>query len=384
MLLRAHFKNLITLGLVVAGLSIAACKQKTAAAPPPPEVGVVTMQAERLALTMELPGRTSAYLVAEIRPQVNGIIQKRLFQEGALVGAGSILYQIDPAQYQAAYEQAQAALAMAEANLPPARSRAERLKGLAEIHAVGQQDADDAAAALQKAEAGIAQARAAVQNARINLDYTPIKSPIAGRIGRSAVTAGALVAAYQPVPLAVVQQLDPIYVDVTQSSSELLRLKRALAGGRLAQDQEAKGRVKLLLEDGIPYPLEGILKFRDVTVDPSTGSVTLRIVFPNPDNILLPGMFVRAELEEGIAEQAILVPQQGVSRDFKGNPIALTVNEAGQVEQKSLELDRPVGDRWLVVKGIAAGDRIIVEGLQKVRPGAVVTAVPYAPGTPAK
>jgi membrane fusion protein (multidrug efflux system) len=223
-----------------------------------------------------------------------------------------------------------------------------------------------------------------VQNARINLDYTPIKSPIAGRIGRSAVTPGALVAAYQPVPLAVVQQLDPIYVDVTQSSAELLRLQRALAGGRLAQDKEAKGRVKLLLEDGTPYPLEGILKFRDVTVDPSTGSVTLRIVFPNPDIILLPGMFVRAELEEGIAEQAILVPQQGVSRDFKGNPIAFTVNEAGQAEQRSLQLDRAVGNRWLVAQGLAAGDRMIVDGLQKVRPGAAVTAVPFTAAGPAQ
>jgi membrane fusion protein (multidrug efflux system) len=193
-----------------------------------------------------------------------------------------------------------------------------------------------------------------------------------------------LVAGYQPVPLAVVQQLDPIYVDVTQSSAELLRLRRALEGGRLAQDQDAKGRVKLLLEDGTPYPQEGILKFRDVTVEPSTGSVTLRIVFPNPDNMLLPGMFVRAVLEEGVAEQAILVPQQGVSRDFKGNPVALIVNASNQVEQKALELDRAIGDRWLVVGGLAVGDKVIVEGLQRVRPGATVTAVPFTAATHAK
>ena len=378
MALRDSFKLLITAIVVSAGLLTAACKQQVAAAPPPPEVATVTVQTERLVLTMELPGRTSAYLVSEIRPQVNGIIQKRLFQEGASVRAGEVLYQIDPAQYQAAYEQAQAALAMAEAGLPSARSRAERLRGLAEIHAVGQQDADDAAAALATVEAQTAAARAAVQNARINLDYTPIKTPIGGRIGRSAVTPGALVAAYQPIPLAVVQQLDPIYVDVTQSSAELLRLQRALEGGRLAQDPEAKGRVKLLLEDGTPYPQEGTLKFRDVTVEPTTGSVTLRMVFPNPGMLLLPGMFVRAVLEEGVSEQAILVPQQGVSRDFKGNPIALVVNEAGQVEQKSLELDRAIGDRWLVSRGLGAGDRVIVEGLQKVRPGMTVTVVPAA------
>jgi membrane fusion protein (multidrug efflux system) len=345
-------------------------------------VAFVTVQPERLALTMELPGRTSAHLVAEIRPQVNGLIQKRLFEEGATVRAGDVLYQIDPAPYQAALEQAEAALAMAEAALPAARSRAERLKGLAEIRAVGQQDYDDASAALQRAEAGVAQARAAVQNARINLDYTPIKSPITGRIGRSSVTPGALVTAYQPVPLAVVQQLDPIYVDVTQSSAELLRLRRALEGGRLAQDQEAKRRVKLILEDGTAYPLEGTLQFRDVTVEPTTGSVTLRMVFPNPDLVLLPGMFVRAELEEGVAEQAVLIPQQGIARDFKGNPVALTVNDAGQVEQKALELDRAVGDRWLVAKGLTAGDKVIVEGLQKVRPGAAVRAVPFVPGVP--
>jgi len=377
MSLRAHSKRLITLVLIAGGLFSAACKQRAAAAPPAPEVGVVVLQPERLVLTTELPGRTSAYLVAEIRPQVNGIIQKRLFEEGAMVGAGDILYQIDPAPYRSAYDQAEAALRMAEANLPAARSRADRLKGLAEIHAVGQQDYDDAAAALQKAEAGVAQARAAMENARINLDYTPIKTPIAGRTGRSSVTPGALVAAYQPVPLAVVQQLNPIYVDVTQSSAELLRLRRALQSGRLTQDGETQRRVKLLLEDGTSYPQEGTLKFRDVTVEPSTGSVTLRMVFPNPDYLLLPGMFVRAELEEGINDGAILVPQQGVSRDFKGRPIALVVNASGQVEQRDLELDRAVGDRWLVAKGLAAGDRVIVDGLQKVRPGAAVTAVPF-------
>ncbi len=380
MLLCDCSKHLIIVGLISAGLAMTGCKQRTGGAPGPAEVATVTIQSERLVLTTELPGRTSAYLVAEIRPQVNGIIQKRLFQEGAEVRAGDLLYQIDPAPYQAAFDQARAALAVAEANLPAARSRAERLKGLAAIHAVGQQDYDDAAAALQAAEAGAAAARAAMENARINLDYTPIKSPISGRTGRSSVTVGALVAAYQPVPLAVVQQLDPIYVDVTQSSAELLRLRHALESGRLTQDGETQRRVKLLLEDGTPYAQEGTLKFRDVTVEPSTGSVTLRMVFPNPAHMLLPGMFVRAIVEEGVNERAILAPQQGVTRDHKGNPIALLVDPAGKVEARGLELDRAIGDQWLVAKGLSPGDRLIVEGIQKVRPGDAVREVPLDAG----
>jgi membrane fusion protein, multidrug efflux system len=345
----------------------------------PAEVGVVTIALERVVLTTELPGRTSAFLVAEVRPQVSGIIQQRLFSEGGDVKAGEVLYQIDPAQYQAAFDQAKAALAVAEANLPAARSRAERLKGLVEIHAVGQQDYDDAAAALAQSEASVATGRAALEGARINLAYTPIKTPISGRIGRSSVTVGALVAAYQPVPLAVVQQLDPIYVDVTQSSAEVLRLRRAFGSGELKQDEEAQSKVKLLLEDGTPYPLEGSLKFRDVTVDPTTGSVTLRMVFPNPNQTLLPGMFVRAVVEQGTDQAAILAPQQGVTRDVRGNPIAWIVGKDGKVEQRSLEVDRAIGDKWLVTRGLAAGDRLIVEGLQRVRPGVPVSAVPFVP-----
>jgi membrane fusion protein, multidrug efflux system len=354
--------------------ALAGCKS----APPPrgpAEVGIVTLQSERTVLTTELPGRTSAYLIAEIRPQVNGIIQKRLFQEGSDVQAGSVLYQIDPAPYQAAFDQAKAALGVAEAALPATRSRAERLKSLAEIHAVGQQDADEAQAALQQAEANVAAAKAAADSARINLAYTPIKAPISGRTGKSSVTVGALVTGYQPVPLATVQQLDPIYVDVTQSSSELLRLRRAMQSGRLAGGAGA-GKVKLLLEDGTPYAREGKLEFRDVTVEPTTGSVTLRLVFPNPDRVLLPGMFVRAVVEEGVSEKALLVPQQGVTRNQKGDPLALVVDKDGKVEQRTLELDRALGDKWLVTKGLAPGDRLIIEGLQKIRPGDAVKAVP--------
>ena len=349
----------------------------------PVEVGVVTIAPERVVLTTELPGRTSAYLVAEVRPQVNGIIQKRLFVEGADVRAGELLYQIDPAQYQAAYDQAAAALAVAEANLPAARSRAERFKGLVAINAVGQQDYDDAAAALARAEAAVAASRATLESARINLAYTPVRAPIAGRVGRSSVTVGALVAAYQPVPLAVIQQLDPIYVDVTQSSAEMLRLRRALESGTLRRDAEGYGKVRLLLEDGTPYPLAGTLKFADVTVDASTGSVILRLVFPNPDEVLLPGMFVRAVVEQGVDDAAILAPQQGVTRNPRGEPIALVVGADGKAEQRRLEVVRAIGDSWVVTKGLAAGDRLIVDGLQRVRAGAEVSAVPFVPPTPA-
>jgi membrane fusion protein (multidrug efflux system) len=317
-----------------------------------------------------------------------------VFREGSNVKAGDLLYQIDPAPYKAAHEQAKAALATAEAdlmtaeaNLPAVRLRAERLKGLAAIHAVGQQDYDDASAALEQAEAtvesrkaAVEMSRAAVDSARINLSYTPIKAPISGRIGISNVTVGAMTTAYQPTALAVIQQLDPIYVDVTQASADLLRLRQRLESGRLKQGEPIQNKVKLILENGAAYPLEGTLQFRDVTVDQSTGSVTLRLVFPNPKQILLPGMFVRAVVEEGVSERALLVPQQGVTRDTKGAPIAWVVNKEGKVEQRSLELDRAIGDKWVVTRGIEDGDRLIVEGLQKVRPGDPVRAVAFEAG----
>jgi len=364
--------------LAIVVVVAAACGAKHPAAGPrgPAEVGVVTVQPERVTLTRELPGRTSAYLVAEIRPQVNGIIQKRLFAEGADVSAGDLLYQIDPAQYQAAHEQAVAALALTEANLPAARSRAERLAGLVAINAVGRQDYDEAVAARSRAEASVAAGRAAVASARINLDYTPLRAPISGRIGKSNVTVGALVAAYQPVPLAVIQQLDPIYVDVPEASAEVLRLRRRAAGTGSATAGETQRAVRLLLEDGTEYPPAGTLAFRDVTVDPTTGSVTLRMVFPNPDHTLLPGMYVRAVVEEGSDDRALLAPQQGVSRDVKGQAYAWVVSGEETVEQRPIDVDRAIGDRWLVTRGLAAGDRVIVDGLQKVRPGDVVRAVP--------
>jgi membrane fusion protein (multidrug efflux system) len=372
--------SLATLTLTVAS----GCRGRAAAGPPrgPAEVGVVTLEPEKVTLTTELPGRTSAHLVAEVRPQVSGIIQERRFEEGGDVKAGDVLYQIDPAQYQAAFDQAKAALEVAEANVPALRSRAERLKEAVAVRAAGEQDLDNAVAALATGEASVAAAKAALENARINLSYTPVKSPISGRIGRSSVTVGALVAAYQPVALAVVQQLDPIYVDVTQSSAEMLRLRRAMESGTLKADAQGRRGVKLLLEDGTPYPLEGTLKFTDVTVEPSTGSVTLRMVFPNPDHLLLPGMFVRAVVEQGADEAAILAPQMGVTRNPKGEAVALVVGKEGQVEQRTLEVDRAFGDRWLVTKGLAAGDKLIVDGLQRVRPGVQVTAVPYGAPSP--
>ncbi len=380
--------------LIVAGLLAAGCKRSATAPPPagPAEVGIVTVRPERTVLTTELPGRTSAYLVAEIRPQVNGLIQSRLFKEGTNVKAGDLLYQIDPAPYRAAHEQAKAALATAEAelvtaeaNLPAIRSRAGRLKDLVAINAVAKQEYDDASAALRQAEANLAArkaaveiSRAAVESARINLSYTPVKAPISGRIGISNVTVGAMATAYQPTPFAVVQQLDPIFVDVVQANADLLRLRQRLEAGHLRRDGQGQNKVKLILEDKTIYPIEGTLQFRDVTVDPTTGSVTLRMVFRNPKQVLLPGMFVRAVVEEGVNEQALLVPQQAVTRDLKGVAIALAVGQDDKVEQRVLELDRAIGNNWLVTKGLAPGDRLIVDGLQKVRPGAKVRTVPFA------
>lgn len=344
--------------------------------PPLPEVATETIAAQRVELTTELPGRTSPYRVAEIRPQVNGIIQKRLFREGSDVEAGQLLYQIDPAPFQVALDSAKASLGKAEANLPSIRLRAQRYKELLTDKAVSRQDYDDAAAAVDQAKAEIEYWKTQVEAARINLGYTKVLAPISGRIGRSSVTDGALVTAYQAASLATIQQLDPIYVDVTQSSAELLRLKRNLETGRLSADGENGKTVRILLEDGTRYHLEGKLQFREVTVDPATGSYTVRIVVPNPDHLLLPGMFVRAVIQEGIAEHAILVAQQGVSRNPKGEAIALVVDDTDKVEQRTLTLDRAIGNQWLVTSGLSAGERLIVEGMMKVRPGMPVQVVP--------
>ena len=344
-----------------------------------PEVAVVVIQPQRVELSTELPGRTSPYRIAEIRPQVNGIVQKRLFQEGADVKAGQLLYQIDSAPFQVAHESARASLAKAQANLPSLKLKAERYKELLAEDAVSRQDYDDAAASVEQSRAEVEYWKAAVEAARINLGYTRVAAPISGRIGKSSITDGALVTAYQPAPLAVIQQLDPIYVDVSQSSAELLRLRRSMESGRLSPNGETSKRVRLLLEDRTPYPQEGTLQFRDVTVDPTTGSFTLRIVVPNQRNLLLPGMFLRAVVQEGVMEQAILAPQQGIIRTPKGEPVAWVVDESGKVQQRPLTLNRTIGNAWLVSSGLAAGDRVIVEGMLNVRPGTSVKAVPLSP-----
>jgi len=456
----------MVLTVLLGGLLLGGCDRSTQSQLPPavPEVATVTVKPKKMVLTTELPGRTTAFRIAEIRPQASGIIQKRLFTEGADVKAGDVLYEIDPSSYQAAYVNAEAAVAVAkanqvnalaavaaakaghatalatrdaakaalvaaraaqsraEANAVPLRLRTERFRELVAEKAVSQQDFDDTSSALKQAEAGIESAVAAVrgaeadivrteaaiqvakaeiesaeaavqsaqaaigsaeaglQTARINLGYTRITAPISGRIGKSGVTDGALVGAYQPIPVATIQQLDPIYVDVTQSTAELLRLKRRSGDGRLNPDGRNQNKVSLVLEDGTAYPLEGTLQFRDVTVDPTTGSVILRGVFSNPDGVLLPGMFVRAVVKEGVSEQAILIPQQAVSRDPKGSPLALIVDTKGKVQQRMLSLDRAIGDQWLVSSGLAPGDHVIVEGILKVRPGASVKEVPFQVG----
>lgn len=379
MLINYRFTTLTAIG-IIGILILSGCGRKDAASGQDqgfiPEVAVVTMQPKRLVITTELTGRTSAKLVSEVRPQVGGIIQKRLFTEGSEVKAGQVLYQIDPSIYQASVENAKAAIARSEAQLSTIQLRANRLRELLADKAVSRQEYDDASAALKQTEADIAYGKATLETARINLKYTTITAPISGRIGRSNVTEGALVTAHQPMALATIQRLNPMYVDVAQSTAELLRLQRRLEEGRLQRDGQ-KNKVSLVLEDETAYPWEGNLQFRDVTVDPSTGSVTLRIVFPNPKGILLPGMFVRAVVEEGVNQKALLVPQQAVLRDPKGNPLVLIADAKGIVQQRMLTLDRAIGNQWLVSSGLAPGEQVIVEGIQKVKPGASVKAVPF-------
>ncbi|HPR16306.1 MAG TPA: efflux RND transporter periplasmic adaptor subunit [Smithella sp.] len=354
-------------------------KKEEAMAPPSPEVAVVTVQPRQVVTTTELTGRTASNLIAEVRPQVGGIIQKRLFTEGADVRAGQPLFQIDPAIYQAAVSNAGAALARSEAQLTTVQLRADRLRELLAEKAVSQQDYDDAAAALKQTQADIQYGKANLEAARINLQYTTITAPISGRIGRSGITEGALVTAHQPLALATIQKIDPMYVDVTQSTTDILKLRRKLQEGQLSRNSNQQ-QVRLILDDGSEYPFKGKLQFQDITVDPTTGSVILRIVFPNPKGLLMPGMFVRAIVEEGVHKNAILVPQQAVSRDPKGNPLTLTVDKEGKVQQKPLNLDRAIGSEWLVSSGLEPGDKVIVEGMLKVKPGIPVKAVPFDTG----
>jgi len=342
-------------------------------------VTVATLAPETVTLRRELPGRVVPFLVAEVRPQVNGIIARRMFTEGGRVKAGEPLYQIEDATYRADAESAQASLARAEATLFTAQLNARRSAELVKVDAVSKQEDEDAAAALRQAEADVKAARAAVARANVILGFAQITSPISGRIGKSAVTQGALVTANQASPLSTVQQLDPVYVDLTQSSAELLELRRAMAAGKLTGTRDLP--VSILLEDGTEYDVAGKLAFSDVTVDPTTGSFALRVVVPNPSNVLLPGMFVRAVVGDGERANALLVPQQGVTHDPKGDATAMVVGKDGKVEVRPVVVSRAIGDKWLVESGLAAGDRVIVEGLQKIRPGAPVQATEAgAPG----
>lgn len=364
---------------VVSVLLLTACGSKSVPVDPmaaqgPVEVGVITVDVADVALTVELPGRTSAVRKAEVRPQVTGIIQKRLFEEGTEIEAGAQLYQIDAATYQAAEATAKAELARAEANIAATEARAKRYEDLASKQAISRQDYDDAIAALGQARASLAAGKAAVTAAGINLQYTKVMAPISGVIGKSSVTEGALVTAGQAEPLAIIQQLDPIYVDVSQSATQLLQLRRAILDGSVAKAEAAK--VRLLLDDGSFYEHEGELQFSEVGVDESTGTVVLRAIFPNPDRLLLPGMFVRAQVQEGMRADAMLVPQRGISRDRSGNATALVVNSAGEVELRQLRTSRAVGNQWVVEEGLSVGDAVIVEGLQKIRVGVKVNAVP--------
>lgn len=375
-----HFRCLPFYGFIVCAALLTGCDgqenpQQHAQAP---QVSVHIVKSAPLAVTTELPGRTDAYRVAEVRPQVSGIILHRNFTEGSDVKAGESLYQIDPATYQAAYDNAKGELVKAQAAANIAHLTVKRYVPLVGTQYVSKQEYDQAVATAQQADASVVAAKAGVESARINLAYTKVTSPINGRIGKSSVTEGALVTNGQSTALATVQQLDPIYVDVTQSSSDFMRLKQ-----QTSLQKGDTSSVELLMENGQPYPLKGTLQFSDVTVDESTGSITLRALFPNPQHMLLPGMFVRARIDEGTQPDAILVPQQGVTRTPRGDATVLVVNEKNQVESRTVVAPQAIGDRWLITEGLKNGDRVIISGLQKVRPGVTVVAIPDTAATPA-
>ncbi len=363
---------------LLAAAMLAACGTEEAGPPPPPEVGVLTLSARSISITSQLPGRTTAYRVAEVRPQVTGIVQRRLFLEGSEVKAGEQLFQIDAAAYRAALSSAEAALKRAEAQAVTAKLLEERYAPLIAANAVSKQENDEAIAARARAEADVADARAQVERARINVVYTQVLSPITGRIGRALVTEGALVTSGQEDALATVQQLDPIYVDITQSSTEMLRLQRQLASGELVKNARNEAEVALTLEDGTAYPERGRLKVAEVSVEPSTGSVTLRAEFPNPRRELLPGMFVRAQLTQGTRAAALLVPQRGVSHNARGEATVMLVDAQNKVAERIVTADRAIAGEWLVTAGLSPGDRVVLDGLQKIKAGAVVNPTPAA------
>jgi membrane fusion protein (multidrug efflux system) len=363
---------------LIAALLLTACGKQAPPPPPPQEVGVVNVQMQSVTLTTELPGRTSPFESSEVRPQVDGIITKRLFQEGETVHAGQILYQIDPAPYAAAAANARAALGRAQANIASTGALAQRYGDLVKINAIARQDYENAIAAANQAKADVAAQKAALQSAEINLRRTAIKAPITGRIGASTFTVGALVTAAQTQPLTTIQRLDPIYVDINQSSVDVLRLRRQLLAGQVSRDGGA-ARVGLTLEDGSDYGREGKFQFSDVTVAQDTGTVTLRAIFPNPQGLLLPGMYVRAHLIEGTQAQGVLAPQQAVTRNEKGNPSAYVVGVGDKLEIRELTTSRAIGNNWLITSGLKPGDRLVMDGTMMLQPGAPVKPVPWTP-----
>lgn len=374
--------NILVMAVLLLAVTLSACEQKKEAPKqrPTPEVTVMTVRTEPVGLTTELPGRVACFRTAAIRPQVNGLIIKRLFNEGALIKKGQPLYEIDPAPFQAALDSAEAALDRARAQLPSIESRAVRYRELLADRAVSQQDYDDAEAALAQIKADIQYWKTAMESARINLGYCSITAPISGRIGRSSVTEGAIVTAYQPVALATIRQLDPIYVQVPQSRTAMLHLRKRLRTGGIVESGQDTPTVELLLEDGSMYSHKGSVQFSEVNVDESTGSVIMQILVANPDQVLLPGMFVRARIDEGVNPKGILIPQEAVSRDHKGAPYAMIVNKESEVELKMLNLDRAMGTSWLVASGLVDGDRVILQGRQFIRPGMPVRIAPAPAG----
>ena len=363
--------------LLIAVVLLSACRQENpkTIAPGPMEVGILTIKQQPVNLAVELPGRTAAYRIAEVRPQVGGIIKKRLFTEGSEVKAGQLLYQIDPDTYQARFDSAKAALAKADALEHSARLKAERYRTLVQTKAVSDQDQVEMEANWKQAVADVAAAKAAVDNARINLDYTKLTAPISGRIGRSTVTEGALVTAEQATALATIQQLDPLYVDLNQSSTEMLNLKKELSSEQTQHLEKSQSRVKVLFEDGAEYSQPGTLEFSDVTVNQTTGTVILRAIVANPDQRLLPGMFVRARIDKGQRPNAILVPAVSISRNSKGQPMVMLVNKESVVEARIIQTGQNIGDQVLVTEGLSEGEQVIVAGLQKIKPGVSVKAV---------
>ena len=354
---------------------ITACGQEKAPNKGPVEVGVVTLAAQNVTVSSELPARTVSTMQSEVRPQITGVIQKRLFTEGSMVTAGQPLYQIDERLYRASRDEAQAALVSAQATAVAAQAKAQRYRGLGDTEAVSAQDRDDVIATARQAAAAVGQARASLDTANVNLTFTQVRAPISGRIGRTLFTPGALVTASQTDPLTTIQQLDPIYVDVTQSSSQLLQLRRSLAAGKTLP---ASATIRLKLDDGSEYPLEGRIEFAEPIVDVDSGTVTLRARFPNPDGMLLPGMFVRVVAPQSVVPGAILAPQQGIARDAKGNATALVVTKDNKVERRTVTAAQAIGDKWLITAGLKAGDRLIVEGTDKVKPDDKVKPVAVA------